>query len=205
MDFSKPVTRELVTKTIDALTKNGITAEIAETAKEAKEIVLARVPPGSEVMTMTSMTLEQTGIAKEINESDKYVSVRNKLNSMDKKTQSREMQKMGATPEWTLGSVHAITESGTVLVASGTGSQLPAYVYGSAHVIWVVGTQKIVKNIDEGMRRIQEYIVPLESERIKKVHGLKEYTSTVNKLLTLNRETVPQRIHIVFVEENLGF
>src|SRR5438034_948152 len=140
---------EVITKTIDALKKNNIDAEVVETGKQAKNRVIELLPKGAEVMNMTSVTLDAISVAKEITESGNYTSVRKELEKMDRKTQSLEMQKLGAAPEWTVGSVHAVTEDGKVLIASNTGSQLPAYVYGSPHVIWVVGAQKIVKNLDE--------------------------------------------------------
>ena len=123
--------------------------------------------------------------------------------SMDRKTQGREMQKIGATPDWTIGSVHAVTEEGQVLIASNTGSQLPAYAYGSSHVIWVVGTQKIVKNIDQGIKRVYEHSLPLESERAKKAYGVPG--SFVSKILIVNKEISPGRVVIIFINEKLGF
>jgi len=154
-------------------------------------------------MSMSSVTLDTVSISKEIQESEKYNSARKKLLSMDRRTQDLEMQKLGAAPEWAAGSVHAITEDGKVIIASQSGSQLPAYAFGSSHVIWVVGTQKIVKNIDEGMKRIYEYVLPLESERAKKAYGVPG--SAVNKILIINKEAQKGRITIIFVNEVLGF
>ncbi len=114
------------------------------------------------------------------------------------------MQKLGAAPEYVIGSVHTVTEDGHVLIiASASGSQLPAYVYAAEHVIWVVGTQKIVKNIEEGMKRIYKYVLPLESARAHKAYGVPG--SSVNKLLIVNKEPVPNRITIILVQQPLGF
>ena len=191
-----------VEKTIAALKQNGFDAFLVENAAEAKQKIIELIPQGAEVMTMTSATLDAEGIAKEINESGKFESVRKKLNSMDRKTQGPEMQKLGAAPDWVIGSVHAVTEDGKVLVASATGSQLPAYAYGSQHVVWVVGTQKIVENLDEGFKRVYEYTLPLEDARARKVYGV---GSSVSKILVVNKESAPGRITIIFVEEKLGF
>ncbi len=197
---------DVIKKTIDSLSKNGITAEVAENGDEAKQKVLSLVPEKKEVMTMTSVTLDTIGIPKEINESGKYDSVRQKLNAMNRQTDSLKMQKLGAAPEYTVGSVHAVTQDGRVVIASNTGSQLPAYAYASAHVIWVVGTQKIVKDFDEGMKRIYEYVLPLESKRSRKAYGLPDsWNSNVSKLLIINKELVTGRLHIIFVKELLGF
>ncbi len=206
MDFTQLAPADQITKTIESLSKNGMSAEVVATAEEAKNRVVALIPHGAEVMDMTSITLASAGIAEVINTSGNYNSVRNKLNQLNRNTDSLLMQKLGAAPEWAVGSVHAVTQEGQVLIASNSGSQLPGYVYGSAHVIWVVGTQKIVSSVDEGMRRIQEYVLPLESERARKAYGLPEtWQSFVSKLLILYREPAPKRIHIIFVNEALGF
>jgi LUD domain len=203
MDFTTVASQESVEKTIAALQANNIIAEFVQTGQEAKEKVLAMVPQGAEVMNMTSVTLDTIGVSQEIMESGKYNAVKKKLMSMDRKTQGLEMQKLGAAPEWTVGSVHAVTEDGKALIASNTGSQLSAYVYGSPHVIWVVGTQKIVPDFDIALKRLYEHTLPLENERAHKAYGTPG--SFVSKLLIVNREVVPGRIHIIFVNEVLGF
>lgn len=195
---------DVIEKTIAALKANNIDAEVVETGEDAKNRVIELLPKGVEVMNMTSVTLEAISVAKEINESGNYRSVRNELAKMNRETQSPEMQKLGAAPEWTVGSVHAVTEDGKVLIASNTGSQLPAYVYGSPHVIWVVGAQKIVKDVDVGMKRIYDYILPLESVRLNKAYNINT-GSFVSKLLIVNREFIPKRITLILVKEKLGF
>ncbi len=193
---------EMLTSTVAALKTNNITALVVNTGMEAKQKVLELIPKGAQVMTMSSETLIAIGLTKDINESGDYDAVKPKLLKMDRATQSHEMQKLGSTPEWTVGSVHAVTQDGHTLIASNTGSQLPAYVYGSTHVIWVVGTQKIVTDTAEGMKRIYEYVLPLESARMKKVYNV---PSNVSKLLIFNKEIIPNRITLIFVKEKLGF
>lgn len=195
--------QKIIRKTAEALRANGIEVFIVENGEEAKKKILELIPQKSEVMTMTSVTLDTIGIPSEINESGKYDSIRKKLNSLDRATQGREMQKLGAAPDWVVGSVHAITHDGKVLVSSNTGSQLSAYVYGSNHVVWVMGAQKIVKDIDEGMQRIYEYTLPLESERVKKAYGMPH--SYISKLLIVNKEVKLGRITTIIVKEVLGF
>jgi len=193
----------IVNKTAEALKRNGINALIAEDEQEAKKLILGMIPKNAEILTMTSVTLDTIGMTKEINESGRYNSLRNKLNKMDRAKQGIEMQKIGAAPEWVIGSVHAVTEDGHVLVASNTGSQLPAYAYGSSKVIWVVGAQKIVKNFEDGLKRVYEHSLPLESERAKIAYGVPG--SAVNKLLVVNNEVSPGRITVVLIKEKLGF
>jgi hypothetical protein len=122
---------------------------------------------------------------------------------MDRKTQGSEMQKLGAAPDWVVGSVNAVTQDGHVLIASNTGSQIPAYAFGSGRVIWIVGAQKIVKDVETGTRRIYEHVLPLESDRAKKAYGVPG--SAVNKLLIFNREAQPGRVTMILVNEVLGY
>lgn len=191
-----------IARTAAALTANGITAHVAANAAAALAKLQELLPAGAEVMTMTSATLDTIGAAAAINQSGRYASLRAKLTAMDRKSQGREMQQLGAAPEWAVGSVHAVTEDGRVLVASASGSQLPAYAYGASHVVWVVGAQKIVTNLEAGMRRIAEYVFPLEDARALKAYGVH---SGLNKVLTLNREATPGRLAMILVKEKLGF
>ncbi len=204
MDFTTLATDSTIAKTVAALKNNGIEALVVDNGASAKEAVLKIIPEGEQVMNMTSVTLDSIGVAQEITESGRFKSVRQTLTTMDRETQGPQMNCLGAAPIWVVGSVHAVTESGQVVVASNTGSQLPAYVYGAQHVIWVVGTQKIVPDLDTALKRIYDYILPLESDRMSKKVG-KEIQSKVSKLLIVNREIKPDRITLIFVKEKLGF
>lgn len=190
-NFDELASDESINKAKDALEKNGITVLVVGNGEQAKEKVLQMIPSGAEIMNMSSVTVDSIGLAKEINESGKYDSVRKKIN-----------KKNGAAPEWVVGSVHAVTENGKIIIVSATGSQLPAYAYGSSHVLWVVGSQKIVKDIEEGFKRIEEYVFPLENERAMKAYGM---GSGINKELVINKEVTSGRITMIIVKEKLGF
>jgi hypothetical protein len=193
---------EALGRAVMALRAKGYEVFVVEDGDTAARVVFDLIPEGAEVMTMTSMTLQALGINQVIDKSGRYDSVRKKLKSMNRKTEGQEMNRLGAAPEWAIGSVHAVTEGGSVLVASYTGSQLPAYAYGARRVIWVVGTQKIVKDVSEGMQRIWEYCLPLEDERAREAYGV---GSAVNKLLIIHGEVRPNRITVIFVKAVLGF
>jgi hypothetical protein len=196
--------RETINKTIEALGNNGINALVAENGEEAKKKVSELLPEGAEIMNMTSVTLETIGVAKEIVESSRFKSIQKQLATMDRKTQGDEMRKIRIGPDWAIGSVHAVTEDGKVIIASNTGSQLPAYAYGAGHIIWVVGAQKIVKDIEDGFKRIYNYVLPLESERANKAYNIST-GSYVSKVLIVNKEIQAGRITIIIVNEVLGF
>ena len=200
-EFSDTATDESVEKTVEALHKNGIEALVFDSKEELKKKVFELIPENAEIMTMTSMSLAELGIDAGINDSGHYNSVRKKSSRMDIKSQGNEMRKLGAAPEYAIGSVHAVTENGEIMIASATGSQLPAYAYGAVHVIWVVGTQKIVKDAYEAVERIYKYCLPLEEARAQKAYGR---GSKIAKILTIASEE-PGRMTILFLKEKIGF
>jgi LUD domain len=191
-----------VTRTAAALEANGIRAIRATTAAEAKRIVLNLIPDGSQVHSGASQSLDVSGITDEIEGPSRYDAVRPRVWSLDRDTQADEIRRLSAAPDVMLGSVHAVTESGALLAASMSGSQLGPYVSGAGRVILVVGTQKIVSDLEEGLRRINQYSFPLEDARAQAAYGIH---SAVNKVLIVNREIVPERFTVVLVDEVLGF
>ncbi len=200
--FATLADSETVDRTVAALEANGITVFRADDATEARQLVLDLIPDGSKVYHGASETLAATGITDEIEQSGRYEPLRPQIWSMDRKTQSDEIRRLSASPDVMLGSVHAVTETGTLITASNSGSQLGPYASGAGRVILVAGTQKIVSDLDEGLRRIDEYSFPLEDARAQAAYGIH---SGVNKVLVINREIFPGRITIVLVDEVLGF
>jgi hypothetical protein len=191
-----------VKRTAAALEANGIKVLRAADSAEAKRIVLDLIPAGAQVHHGASKSLEESGIIDAIEKSGRYEHLRPRLWSMDRKTQADEIRRLGAAPDLMLGSVHAVTETGSLITASMGGSQLGPYVSGAGRVILVVGTQKIVSDLEEGLRRVNDYAFPLEDARAQLAYGI---NSAVNKVLIINREVVPGRITVVFVDEVLGF
>ena len=185
-----------------ALEANGISVLRAADAAEAKGFVLGLIPDGSQVHSGASRSLDVSGITEEIEKSGRYDAVRPRTFSMDRQTQADEIRRLSSAPDVMLGSVHAVTETGSLLAASMSGSQLGPYVSGAGRVILVVGTQKIVSDLDEGLRRIDEYALPMEDARVHAAYGIH---SAVNKVVIINREITPGRITVVFVDEVLGF
>ncbi len=201
MAWDKLADNGTLEKTAQALRKRGFEVMIVDSGDEARKKVLELLPKGSEVMNVTSTTLDQIGVSKDI-EDGEYTSLRKMIMSVDDERERHLARKRSLTPEYGIGSVHAVTEDGQVMIASASGSQLPIYAYGADHVIWVVGTQKIVKNLDDAFKRVYEHSLPLESERAHRAYHIPG--SSVNKILIFEKET-PGRIQIIFVREKLGF
>lgn len=196
-------TKELLT-VCEALQKNNIGSIFVETIEQAKEEVLKRLSPSAEIMQMSSETLRISGISTEINESGNFKAIRPLLAQSDGNSLSaKERTRLACVPDIAVGSAQAVTEAGQLVFASLTGSQLPAYVYGASKVILVIGKQKIVKDLSAALKRIYEYVLPLESERVRKTYGNKE--SSVNKILIINKEATPERIFVIIVNQEIGF
>ena len=201
-EFTQLASEEQIAKTVQALEAHGIRVVVFETGEEARNYVLDLIPSGTEVYNSPSRTLDLIGLTEDIAHPTHFQSVRAKLLALDRVTQRDEMRKLGVSPDVLVGSVHAITEQGEIMVASAVGSQLGPAASGAGMVLWVVGTQKLVHTLEDGFRRIREYSLPLESERTQRVYG---QASAINKLLIINAEAHPGRITVVLVKQNLGF
>ena len=191
-----------VRRTAAALEANGIGVLRAADAADARRIVLDLIPAGSQVYHGASKSLADSGITEAIEKSGRFDPIRPRIWSMDRKTQGDEIRRLTSSPDVMLGSVPAVTETGSLVAASMGGSQLGPYVSGGGRVILVVGTQKIVADLDEAMSRVNDYAFPLEDARAQAEYGIH---SGVNKVLIINREVVPGRITVVLVDEALGF
>jgi len=201
-EFARLATDEQIASVVNALESRNIHAVVVENGEEAKKIVLDLVPQGAEVYANISKTLEDIGVTAEIDTSGHYDAVRPKVVALDRKTQADEIRVLRSRPAYIVGSVHAITEDGQILTASNGGSQIAPYAYGASKVILVVGTQKIVKDLSEGFRRIEQYSYPLEDARLRATLGM---PSAVGKVLVVNREIVPGRTTVILVKEELGY
>jgi L-lactate utilization protein LutC len=201
-EFTRIASDEQIERAARALEANNVHTIVVDSAEEAPKLVLELLPEGAEVYTNQSKTLEKLGLTAEIDKSGRYDAVRPKVLSLDRKTQADEIRVLRARPAIIVGSVHAVTEEGQVLTASYGGSQLGPYASGAGKVIWVIGAQKIVKDLNEGFRRIEEYSYPLEDARLRAALGV---PSAIGKVLIFNREPRPGRITAIIVKEELGY
>jgi len=187
--------------TVTALEEHGFGVEVVDDLDTARQAVLARIPHGASVMTNTSVTLAETGIADAINDGGPYESARSKMFALDFATQAQEMKAIGGQPDYALGSVHAVTRDGTLVIASASGSQLASYAWGAANVIFVVGAQKLVPTLQAARERIYQHSLILEDARAIAAYG---QHSQVGKILEVHAE-LPGRIHIVLIRRPVGF
>jgi hypothetical protein len=201
-EFAGLASDQYIDETASALERNGITSLVVDSGEQARDAVRSILPIGAEVFNNTSRTLEAIGVAEDIERSGDYQPLRPRLYQMDREMQAREMRQLTAAPDFVVGSAHAVTREGSVLIASASGSQLGPLVSGAGHVVLVIGGQKIVADVNTGLRRIQEYCFPLEDRRAREAYGV---PSGVNNVVIINRAITPHRISAVLVRQSLGF
>lgn len=200
MEWTKLADDKTVESTMANLRKRGFDATVVNSGGDAKNMMLGLIPKKSHVLEVSSTTLNQIGVTKAIDEGD-FESINKRIREVNDPGERNELRKKSMNADFVIGSVHAITEDGQILTASASGSQIPPYSYTANKVILVAGTHKIVKNIDDGFRRIYEHSFPLESERMMKAYGM---PSSVNKIFVYEKER-PGRVSVILVKENLGF
>ncbi|MGW7607986.1 LUD domain-containing protein [Streptomyces sp. NPDC054766] len=188
--------------TVAALEEHGFSVQVVDDLDAARAAVLARLPDGSSVMTNTSVTLAETGIADAINNGGgRWESARTKMSALDSATQAQNRKAIAGQPDYALGSVHAVTADGTVVIASASGSQPASYAWGAAHVVFVVGAQKLVPALEAAHRRIYQHSLPLEDARAQAAYGRH---SQVGKILEIHQD-LPGRTHLVLIRHQIGF
>ena len=200
--FAGPASAQRLQRAAAALTAHGFTAEILDDAAAARTRVKDLIPEGASVFTAASETLRLSGIDEDINASGRYQAVKPRALAMDRAAEADDFRRLLATPDVVVGSVAALTETGSVVAASGSGSQLPGYAGGAARRIWIAGAQKVVPDLDTALRRVEDHCLPLESARTKAAYG---WPSAVNHLLILKAEPHPGRSTVLLLREAIGF
>jgi hypothetical protein len=200
--FAEPATEQQLETAAAALSAHGFTVEVLDDAVAARARVRELIPQGATVFTGASEKLRLSGIEEDINGSGRYDALRSRSQTMDRATQLAEIWRMLASPDVIVGSVHAVTETGSLIIASASGSQLPGYAGGSRRAIWVVGAQKVVPDLSTALRRVEEHCLPLETDRALQAYG---QPSAINRMLILNAETEPGRGTVLLLREAIGF
>jgi hypothetical protein len=200
--FTDPAPAQRLEQAATALAAKNFAVEILDDAAAARTRIKDLIPAGASVFTGASETLRLSGIEEDINNSGRYDALRSRGTTMDRATQMDEIRRLLASPDVIVGSVAAVTETGSLVVASASGSQLTGYAGGSARAIWVVGAQKVVPDLSTALRRVEDHCLPLENDRAMRVYG---QPSALNRVLILNAEPHPGRGIVLLLREAIGF
>jgi hypothetical protein len=204
VDFSIPATPQAVARTVDALRARGIKVTLVDTRAEALTQIHKLVPAGATIMSGKSQTLEEIGLELQlINKAHPWINLKEEILTEPDPVKQMQMRVNAALAPWYLGSVQAIAETGEVLIASGSGSQLASYAFTSPNLVWVAGIQKIVPTLEDGLRRIREYSLPLEHVRMQK---LGYPGAALSKILIVELETnrYGRNVNLILVNEPVG-
>ncbi len=200
--FTDPASADRLERVAAALTDKNFAVEILDDAAAARSRIKDLIPEGADVFTGASETLHLSGIEEDINNSGRYDAIRTRGLKMDRATQMDEIRKLLASPDVIVASVAAVTETGSLVIASASGSQLTGCAGGSAQAIFIVGAQKVVPDLSTALRRVEEHCLPLENDRAMKAYG---QPSALNRVLILNAEPHPGRSTVLLLRETIGF
>ncbi len=192
-------------KTEKALTEHGFLPESVETGAEALARIKELISTGASVMNGSSRTLEEIGFVDYLREGTHgWNNLHNAVLAEKDPAKQKALRMQAVISDYYLGSAHAITTEGEIVIASNSGSQLPHLVFTSPNIILVVSTKKIVPTLSDAFERIEKYIIPLENENMQKKYGV---NTTHAKTLILHKENpmMGRKIHIIFVNEKFGF
>jgi hypothetical protein len=200
-DFADPASEETIQRVAERMRERNIEVVVVDDGDEARKVVLERLPTGAEVHSGKSKTLQDAGIFDAIHDESRYDALRPRYLKMDRQTQAREIRKLISGPDFMLGSVNAVTEDGVLLAASATSSQLGPYASTAGKVILVVGSQKIVPDLETALRRIRQYVLPWEDAQVRKVMNRGSF---VGKILLVEQEWLNGRITVILVRQPIG-
>ena len=200
-EFAVPASEETIQRVAARMRERNIEVVVVDDGDQAREVVLERLPERAEVHSGKSKTLQDAGIFDAIHDVSRYDALRPRMFKMDRKTQAHEIRKLIASPDYMLGSVNAVTEDGVLVAASASSSQLGPIASSAGKVILVVGSQKIVPNLETALRRIRDYVLPWEDAQVRKVMNIGSF---VGKTLLIEREWVDGRITVILVRQPIG-
>src|SRR2546421_11236127 len=201
VDFAAPASEAQLEALADKLRARNFEAVIVQDGAEAKAEVLKRIPEGAQVHSGKSKTLEDAGLFKEFMDNEQYDFIRRRTLKMDRITQRDEIRKAGAAPDVMVNSAHAITEEGQIVVTSASGSQIGPIASGAGRLILVIGSQKIVPDLDTAFRRIREHVFPYEDARLREAMGV---GTKITRTLILDQDFMPGRTTVILVREPIG-
>jgi hypothetical protein len=200
-DFEAPATEAELEALAGKLRERNFEVVIVKDAAEAKKAVFERLPEGASVHSGKSKTLEDAGVFEELMSSDRYDFLRRRTSKMDRATQLDEIRRIQSSPDVMLGSVHAVTEAGQLVITSASGSQIGPIASGAGHLVLVIGSQKIVRSLDDAFRRIEEHVFPWEDARLRELMNI---GTKITRTLILERDFMPGRTTIILVREPIG-
>jgi len=205
MNYDTPASKESLDNTVKALKEKHYHVFVTQNGLEALEKIKTLIPKGVSVMNGSSKTLQEIGYSDYLKTGQSgWNDLHAKVDAESDPVKRAEIRKTTIFSDFYLGSIHAITEDGQMVIASNTGSQIPHLASTSPNLILVIGTQKIIQDVNAGIKRIEDYIFPLEDKRLKELYGV---GTMISKILIFRNENarLGRKINVILVNEKLGF
>ncbi len=196
------INENMIDNTVENIMKRGMNVILVDNKEEALKKIKELIPKDSEVMTGSSTTLNEIGFTNYLNSTDDWKNMSKEIMKEEEKEKRSDLRRKSVTAEYFLGSVNAISEEGELVTCDASGSRVGAYLFAAKNLILVAGTNKIVRNLEEAIKRVREHVFPLEDERAMKAYG---FHSGTNKWAIIENEIIPNRINLILVKEKLGF
>jgi hypothetical protein len=203
--FNQLASVETIAATIATVHSRGIQAEVFDNKDQALERIQMMIPQGASVMAASSKTLDEIGFTDYLHHGKHgWQNLKEKVMHEENPVVEKWLRKESSMADYYLGSVHALSSNGELVIASASGSQLSAYCYNCQNVIWVVGAQKITRDLARAIERVTEYCLPKEDEHQRKLGNA--YGSYIGKLLIFQREAayLHRNLHLLLVKEHIG-
>ena len=197
-----PATADAISRTIAALAARNVDATLVAGREEALARLKELVPEGCEVFVSTSETLDTIGYTEYMHGNDRYINLHDQMLAQPDAASQREFRRKTTTADYFVGSVQAIAETGEIVVASGSGSQIGAYSYGARRVILVAGTQKICSTLAEAEARTRGYTLERHDRWLE---GRGAGPAPIGKYLVMEHEPMVGRISMILIPESLGW
>ena len=204
--WSAAASDEAIAAAKAALEKNTVAVSVVSTGAEALEAVKAKIPKGASVFSTASISLAEIGYIDYAKSATEFKNLNAVVLAETDPAKQQQLRREAALADIVVATPVAVSENGEILVADLTGTRLAPIVSGG-QVVFVVGANKLVKNIDDAFKRLYDYVLPVESARVRLAYHMPNGASNASNVLVIrggNPFGAP-RIHVVIVKQSLGF
>ena len=198
---------------IKNLNRRRMAASYAPTAGQARDEILAMIPPGATVSRTGSMSLVEVGLWEELAKNAAVTIIDPYAPNLAPET-SAELRRRGLLADIMITSANAITLDGRIVNLDGLGNRVAAMCFGPAKVILVVGLNKVAPDLETAMARVKHLAAPINAIRLNRATpcvetGLctdcKSPDRICNMWSIIEGQLPEDRIHVKLVGEDLGY
>ena len=206
-EFNVTADDATIARTKAALEKHSHVVHVVANAAEALAAVKASIPNGASVLSTSSISLQEIGYVEYAKTATEFNNLNTAIFAETDMAKQSQLRRQGALADVVVSSPVAVSEEGEILIADLTNTRLAPIVLGGT-VVFVVGANKITKNLDHAFKRLYEYTLPLESARVRIAYHMPQGQSNASNVLVIrggNPFAPKPRIHVILVKQSLGY